>query len=151
MGEVWAIDAIAINLQILIAFKGQLKVLNGKLFQIKNLKDTFQWVITKTTDESQTSTADYRRVKDELQTTTDGPQTTTDESQTTIDESQKTTDKSQTAADESQTTKDESQANAVEPQTIRAWNYNTNCSLYYSSMITGNINYRDVFSAVNMV
>ena len=74
-------------------------------------------VITKTTDELQTS---HRRVTDESQTTTD-------ETQTTIDESQKTTDESQTA-------KDESQTNVVEPQTI-----------------TGNMNYRSVFSAVNMV
>ena len=54
-------------------------------------------VITKATDESQTST---------------------DESQTTIDESQTTTDKSQTTTDKSQTTKDESHTNAVEPKTI---------------------------------
>ena len=54
-------------------------------------------VITKTTNESQTSP---RRV-----------QTGTDESQTTTYESQKTTD-------ESQTTTDASQTNTVEPQTI---------------------------------
>ena len=52
-------------------------------------------IITKTTDESQTST-------DESQTTTDESQTTTDESQTTTDESQTTTDESQTTTDESQ-------------------------------------------------
>ena len=46
----------------------------------------------------------------------------------------KTIDESQTSTDESQTTKDESQTNTVEPQTI-----------------TGNTNYRGVFSAVNMV
>ena len=52
-------------------------------------------IITKTTDESQTST--------------DESQTTTDESQMTTDESQTSTDKSQTSRDESQTTTDESQ------------------------------------------
>ena len=45
-----------------------------------------------------------------------------------------TTDKSQTITDESQTTEDESQTNTAEPQTI-----------------TGNTNYRGVFSDVNMV
>ena len=59
---------------------------------------------------------------------------TTDESQTTTDKSQKTTDESQTTTGESQATKDGSQTNAVEPQTI-----------------TGNTNYRGVFSVVNMV
>ena len=42
-------------------------------------------IITKTTDESQTT---HRRVTDDSQTTTDESQTTTDESQTTTDESQ---------------------------------------------------------------
>ena len=49
-------------------------------------------IITKTTDESQTT---HRRVTDDSQTTTDESQTTTDESQTTTDESQTTTDESQ--------------------------------------------------------
>ena len=52
----------------------------------------------------------------------------------TTDELQKTKDESQATTDELQTTKDESQMDAVEPETV-----------------TGNTNYRGLFSAVNMV
>ena len=98
------------------------------------LKRLLFLVITKTTDKSQTSTDESQTSLNDYRRVTDESQTTTDESQTTVDEYQKTTVESQMTVDESQTTKDESQTNTVEPQTI-----------------TGNMNYRAVFLAVNMI
>ena len=82
----------------------------------------FLRVITKTTDESQTST-------DESQTS---HRRVTDKSQTSHRESQtshrRVTDESQTTTNKSQTTKDKSQTNTVESQTIAS---NTTTEVYF--------------------
>ena len=95
-------------------------------------KTQFFSVITKTTDESQTS---HRRVTDEYRRVTDDYRWVTDKLQTTTYESQTSHRRLQTShrqvTDESQTTKDESETNAVEPQTITG---NRNYKVYFQPL-----------------
>ena len=103
-----------------------------QLIFVLNWEKQFFSVITKTTDESQTS---HRRVTDEYKRVTDDYRWVTDELQTTTYESQTSHRRPQTShrqvTDESQTTKDESETNAVEPQTITG---NRNYKVYFQPL-----------------